>query len=178
MRTNRLQREHGVELRWTVFPLHPETPNEGMELKDLFPGRQNEIEAMQDRLLKLAVAEGLSLVRRSHTYNSRLAQELGKWAETQSKFEAYQTAVYRAFFVKGRNIAQVGELVRIAESIGLSGDETREVLENGRFAAAVDADWQRARELDVTAVPTHICGHGRLVGFSPYDDFLHLIGKR
>lgn len=167
-----------MELRWSVFPLHPETPDQGMKLTDLFPDRANEIEAMQERLVQLAASEGLTLTKRTHTYNSRLAQELGKWAETKDKFEAYRPAVYRAYFVKGRNIAQIDELVKIIESIGLSGDEARQVLENGSFATAVDTDWQRARELGVTAVPTHIFDHDRLVGFSPYDDFLSLIGKR
>ena len=149
-----------------------------MELTELFPGRANEIEAMQDRLVKLAASEGLTLTKRTHTYNSRLAQELGKWAATKGKFEAYQPTVYRAYFVKGRNIAQVEELVKIVESIGLPGDEALQVLEDGSFAAAVDADWQRSRELGVTAVPTHIYGDDRLVGFSPYEDFLGLIAKR
>jgi len=177
VRTDRLQREHGVELRWTVFPLHPETPEEGIELTRLLGRKEEEVEAVQDRLLKLAVAEGLPMVRRTHTYNSRLAQELGKWAESQGMLDTYRPAVYRAFFVKERNIAQVDELIWIIESIGLSGDEARRVLESGEFSAAVEADWQRARELGVTAVPTHLCGDKRLVGFSPYDDFLHLISK-
>jgi predicted DsbA family dithiol-disulfide isomerase len=49
------------------------------------------------------------------------------------------------------------ELVRIAEAIGLPGHEPRAVLATGSYAAAVDADWQRSRELGVTSVPTHLC---------------------
>lgn len=177
MRTDRLQREHGVELRWTVFPLHPETPEEGLELTDLLGRREDEVAAMQDRLLKLAEDEGLPMAKRTHTYNSRLAQELGKWAESQGMLDAYRPAVYRAFFVKGRNIAQMDELLWIAESVGLSKNEAREVLETGSYSEAVEADWQRAGDLGVTAVPTHLCGRKRLVGFSPYQDFLRLIGK-
>ena len=67
--------------------------------------------------------------------------------------------------------------MRIAEAVGLAGDGAREVLTAGSFAAAVDADWQRARELGITAVPSHLCAGKRLVGFAPYDDFVHLIGK-
>jgi predicted DsbA family dithiol-disulfide isomerase len=51
------------------------------------------------------------------------------------------------------------------------------VLAAGSFAAAVDADRHRARELGVSAVPTHLCAGRRLVGFSPYEDFVRLIGK-
>jgi predicted DsbA family dithiol-disulfide isomerase len=177
VRTDRLQREYGVELRWSVFPLHPETPEEGVELTELFAGREMDIEAMQTRLSQLAIAEGLPLARRTRTCNSRLAQELGKWAEAQGRGDLFRGAVYRAYFVGGSNIALVDELLQIAESVGLPLEEAQAVLAERSFAAAVDADWQRAGELRITAVPTHLCGGKRLAGFSSYDDFVRLIGK-
>ena len=177
MRTDRLQREFHVELHWTVFPLHPDTPEEGIELSELFAGREADIKAMQARLSQLAASEGIPLVERSRTYNSRRAQELGKWAESRGAGDLFRRAVYRAYFVDGINIALVDELVRIAGSVGLPGDDARDVIETGSFASAVDADWQRGGELHVTAVPTHLCSGKRLAGFSPYDDFVRLIGK-
>ena len=177
MRTDRLQQEYGIELHWTVFPLHPETPAEGMELSELFAGREADIAAMQARLVKAAAAEGLPLAIRTRTCNSRLAQELGKWAESRGTGDPFRRAVYRSYFVDGTNIALIEELVRIAGSVGLPGDEARAVLAKRSFASSVDADWQRARELRITAVPTHLCNGRRLAGFSSYDDFVRLIGK-
>jgi predicted DsbA family dithiol-disulfide isomerase len=177
VRTDRLQREYGVELHWTVFPLHPETPDEGMELAELFAGREAEIRAMQDRLSQLAAAEGLPLAPRSRTCNSRRAQELGKWAETRGMGDPFRRAIYQAYFVDGCNIALVDELIRIASSVGLPADEAGAVLAQGSFAAAVDADWRRAGDLRITAVPTHLCEGKRLAGFSSYDDFVSLIGQ-
>jgi predicted DsbA family dithiol-disulfide isomerase len=171
-----LQQEYGIELRWTVFPLHPETPEEGIELTELFAGREEMIKEMQARLRRLAEAEGLPLTERTRTYNSRRAQELGKWAEAQGKGDLFRKAVYGAYFVEGRNIAKVDELVRIAESVSLPGDEARTVLTARSFSAAVDADWQRARELGITAVPSHLCAGKRLVGLGSYEDFVRLIG--
>lgn len=178
MRTERLQREYGVQLRWSVYPLHPETPVEGMLLTELFAGREAMLRDAQARLLQIAAAEGLPMATRNHTYNSRLAQELGKWAEAQGQGTAFRMAAYRAFFVDGVNIALVDELVRIAATVDLPADEARTVLEERSYAPAVDADWQRARELQVTAVPTHLCGNRRLTGFSAYEDFVRLIGER
>lgn len=178
MRTDQLQKEYGVELRWTVFPLHPETPEEGMELSDLFAGREADFAAMQSRLSHVAAAEGLPLTTRTRTYNSRLAQELGKWAEIRGEGSSFRRAVYRAYFVQGNNIAQVDELLRIAGSIGLPMEEAGSVLATRSFAAAVDADWQRARELRITAVPTHLCGGRSLAGFRAFDDFVRLIENR
>jgi predicted DsbA family dithiol-disulfide isomerase len=110
VRTDRLQQEYRVQLRWSVFPLHPETPPEGMELAELFAGREAMIRDMQARLLQVAATEGLPLAERSRTYNSRLAQELGKWAEQQGRGDQFRHAVYRAYFVEGVNIAQDQEL--------------------------------------------------------------------
>jgi len=177
VRTDRLQQEYGIELHWTVFPLHPETPVEGMELSELFAGREADIEAMQARLAKVAAAEGLPLAIRTRTCNSRLAQELGKWAGSRDMGDPFRRAVYRAYFVDVSNIAQIDELIRIAGSVGLPVDEARGVLSERSFASAVDADWQRAREMRITAVPTHLCNGKRLAGFGSYDDFVRLIGK-
>ena len=177
MRTDRLQQDYGIELHWSVFPLHPETPVEGMELSELFVGREADIEAMQARLIKVAAAEGLTLAIRTRTYNSRFAQELGKWAESRGAGDLFRRAVYRAYFVEGSNIALDNELIRIADSVGLPVDEASVVLSERSFAPSVDADWQRAREMRITAVPTHLCDGKRLAGFSSYDDYVRLIGN-
>ena len=146
-----------------------------MELSELFAGREAMIAEMQARLARAAVAEGLPLTLRSRTYNSRRAQELGKWAESRGKGNAFHGAVYHAYFVEGVNIALVDELMALAESVGLPADEAHRVLMTGSFAPEVDADWYRSRELRITSVPTHLCGGKRLAGFSSYDDFLRLI---
>jgi len=177
VRTDRLQREYGVKLLWRVFPLHPETPEKGMALTDLFGVGSEQVAAMQARLRRVAAAEGLPLAQRSRTYNSRRAQELGKWAQERGKEEPFRLAVYRAYFVEGRNIALVDELAATAAAIGLPEEEARAALAAESYAAAVDADWKRAEELGITAVPTHLCAGRRLVGFSPFEDFVRLIGR-
>ncbi len=125
-----------------------------------------------------AVADelGLPLGERDKTYNSRLAQELGKWAESQGKGYEYHTAVFRAYFVHGVNIGKTDELVSIAESVGLSAKESRRVLEARDFREAVDTDWSRSRRMGVTAVPTFMLNQRAVVGAQPYEAlerFLH-----
>ena len=66
-------------------------------------------------------AEGLPYAKRTHTYNSRLAQELGKWADTQDGGEAIHMKLYQAYFVDQQNIADIELLVSIAEAAGLDG---------------------------------------------------------
>jgi predicted DsbA family dithiol-disulfide isomerase len=170
-----LRDEYGVELCWTVFPLHPEIPEEGMELADLFYGRNFDIGAMQRRLKTVAADVGLPIVPGIRIYNSRRAQELGKWAEAMGKGDQFLRLTYRAFFVDGRNIALLRELESIAEEAGLPRDEVYDVLAQSLFAEAVDADWSRAGEMAVTAVPFHLYGEKALVGFHPYEDYVRLL---
>ncbi len=169
MRTAQLQKEFGLTLRYTVFPLHPETPDAGMALAELFAGRGYDLDAMFARLHAVAAEVGLPLNTRTHTYNSRRAQELGKWAETLGKGDAFRDAIYHAFFVDGRNIARPDELTAIVRAIGLSADTALKILQDETFSAAVDADWQRARQLGVNAVPTLRYREQLLVGFTPYE---------
>lgn len=151
------------------FPLHPDTPPDGRTLESLFAGRGIDLEAAHDRMAHLMAAEGLPYARRTHTYNSRLAQELAKWADTTPDGEALHLALYRAYFAAGRNIADVDELVAHAEAADLPADEARAVLTERRFKDAVDADWARAAQLGITGVPTFVIGHHGTVGAQPYD---------
>jgi len=159
------------------FPLHPETPADGISIEELFAGRDIDIDAMYERMKGLMDAEGLPYGQRSHTYNSRLAQELGKWADTQPGGEAIHDALYRAYFVDGRNIGDVNELVEIAEAVGLPADEARAVLESRSFKEAIDVDWSRSRSYGITGVPTFVAGGYGVVGAQPYETLEHLVKR-
>jgi predicted DsbA family dithiol-disulfide isomerase len=174
-RVARLKKEHGVQVKFVHFPLHPETPAEGKSLDELFAGRGYDIAKMQAQMRARMAAEGLPYGDRKMTYNSRLAQELGKWAETQAGGEAIHDALFRAYFVDGRNIGDFDVLVQVAESIGLDGAKARDVLATRSFKAAVDADWDKSRAYGVTGVPTYVTGGRGVVGAQPYEALEDLV---
>jgi predicted DsbA family dithiol-disulfide isomerase len=158
-----------VNIAWTHFPLHPETPEEGVSLEELFAGRNVDRQASQARMRGLMAQEGLPYGERTKTYNSRLAQELGKWADMQPNGTGIHDALFRAYFVDGQNIGNLDTLVAIAEGVGLSGAEARQVLAQRRFKDAVDADWQRSRAFGITGVPTFVANGRGVVGAQPYE---------
>lgn len=167
MSIEKLKANYPVTIRWIPFPLHPDTPVEGKSLAELFAGR--DIEPMRQRMKMLMAEAGLDYGDRSHTYNSRLAQELGKWADTQEGGEAIHEALYRAYFVDNVNLYDIDLLVGIAEGVGLDGSAARAVLEQRLFKDAVDADWQRAWEMGISGVPTFYSDELVVVGCQPYD---------
>ena len=169
MRIERLTERYDVSVTWVHFPLHPETPAEGRSLEDLFAGRDFDLEAMKARLVELAKQQGLPYGDRSMTYNSRLAQELGKWADGQDGGEAIHDALFRAYFADGLNIGNAEVLLEIAGQLDLDVDAARQALETRSFRDAVDRDWQRSRELAITGVPTFVAGGYGVVGAQPYE---------
>ncbi len=128
-----------------------------------------------DHLKQVAGGLGLPLGDRKMTYNSRLAQELGKWSESMGKGNAFHHAMFRAYFVDGENIAKDHVLVKVARSIGLNGDETRRVIQARTYSKAVDLDWKRSYELSVNAVPTFLFERQILVGVQKYESLERLL---
>jgi len=163
----KLKENYPVQIRWNPFPLHPETPQEGRSLAELFTGRN--IEPMKRQMRKLMAEAGLEYGERTHTYNSRLAQELAKWADTQERGQAIHDALYRAYFADNMNLSDIGALVEIASDLNLDGNLARQILKQRSFREAVDADWERARQLGITGVPTFFQNDLAVVGCQPYE---------
>ncbi|TMB33173.1 MAG: hypothetical protein E6J61_06045 [Deltaproteobacteria bacterium] len=177
MRIEKLKTEHRLKIRLVHFPLHPDTPAEGRSLADLFAGRNLDLEALHAQMKARMDAEGLPYGERARTYNSRLAQELGKWADTQPGGEAIHDAIFRAYFAEGRDISQPAVLLDVARQVGLPIDAAREVLDKRTFKDAIDADWKLSREYGVTGVPTFVAGRYGVVGAQPYDELVQLVQK-
>jgi len=169
VRIEQLRKQYDIIVQWVAFPLHPDTPEDGLNLEKLFSGRNLDIEQMMQRLRKVAGDLGLPWGERKKTYNSRLSQELSKWAESQGKGEQFHEAIFRAYFVEGINIGKANELIRLVRSIGLPGDQAQAVLDTRSFKQAVDADWQRSHALGITAVPTFMVNNAKLVGAQSYE---------
>ena len=177
MRIEKLRTEHNVKVEWVHFPLHPETPAEGRPLAAMFGGREADRKARHEQMKERMDAEGLPYGERTHTYNSRLAQELGKWADTQPGGDALHDAFFRAYFVEARDISNPETMLDIVKSAGLSVDEAREVLEKRTFKDAVDADWKLSRQYGITGVPTFVVGRYGVVGAQPYEALEQLVEK-
>lgn len=168
-RVKKIKENYNVEVKLVHFPLHPETPVEGRTLQDMFGTGPEDIEAKNTQMRGLMAAEGLPYNDRSHTFNSRLAQEIGTWAETQPGGNAIHDKFFEAYFVDGKNVADIEVIIDIVKSVGLDEAEARAVIAERRFKDAVDADWEKSRAYGVTGVPTFVSKGQGLVGAQPYE---------
>ena len=162
-------------MHWRAFPLHPDTPEDGLTLQQLFANQPIDIDAMLARLKQIAAELNLPFGERTMTYNSRLAQELGLWAEDQGRGDAFHMAAFKAYFADGKNLARASVLMELVDAAGLPQDQAATVLKTRSYAAPVDADWALARQKQVTAVPTFIMGINKLVGAQPYEALVQMV---
>lgn len=170
MSIEKLKENHDVTTSWVAFPLHPNTPPEGLLMKDLYKNRDpDQMKATGDYLKSQMAEAGLPYNRRTRLDNSRLAQELGAWADTQAGGDAFHDAMFTAYFVDDRNIGDADELVTIAGSVGLDELEAGEVLKQRSFSPNVTRDWERAWSEGVTGVPTFTARDLFVFGCQPYE---------
>ena len=177
MRIEKLKQAFNIDVEFVHFPLHPETPVEGRALQDLFGTGPDDIRQKNARMMGLMADEGLPYAERSHTYNSRLAQELGKWADTKPGGEAIHDALFRAYFVDTKNIGDRDVLLEVAHSVGLPVNEAKTVIDERTFKDAVDQDWAKSRQYGVTGVPTFVAAMTGVVGAQPYEAIAHLLSE-
>ena len=138
-----------MALRWVQFPLHPDTPAAGLALADLFKGR--DLTGMHKQMQARMAAAGL------------------EWAETREGGAAIHMALFRAYFVFSRNLADIDVLLDIAGSVGLDTGEARNVLEQRTFREQVDGDWQYCYDIGITGVPSFLAQNQLVVGCQSYE---------
>lgn len=145
-----------------------------MRLEELFAGQDFNIEAAMAHLAKVAEELGLAFGVRTMTYNSRKAQELGKWAEEQGRGEEFHLAAFRAYFAQGLNLYDEDVLREVSRQADLQPDKALAALRSGAYVQAVDADWSYSRERGIRAVPTFSLEGRSLVGAQPYESLAGL----
>jgi predicted DsbA family dithiol-disulfide isomerase len=160
-----LQAQRPVDVTWSPFPLHPSTPPEGLLLSDLLRGM--DLEATHRRIYALLDELGLEHGERDRTYNTRLAQELLLWAKTQDGGDALVPLLYRAYFVHNHNLAEEKVLLDAVQEAGLDVAGAQKALRERSFSAALDKEWLRARQYQISGVPAFIAGGYQMTGFHP-----------
>lgn len=169
-----MQQAYQIEVKLTHFPLHPEIPPEGLDAGIYF-GNPAGVSKIRGQLAQMLAAEELPFGHVDRMVNSRLSQELALWAVTQPGGEAFHDALFRAYFVDVRNLAEIDVLVDVAGQVGLSKEAARQSLQERPYREAVEADWQRAFHLGISAVPTFVVGNKGMIGARPYADLEKLV---
>ena len=144
------------------YQLAPDSPIdvEGSHLDYLaskFGMPEAQVREMLDRVTGIAAEVGLDYDFESvQQTNTTRAHELLHLAKDRGLQDALKERLMVAYFVEGRHIGHVDDLVGLAAEVGLDPAEARAALDDHRYAEAVDADIAQAREYGITGVPFYV----------------------
>lgn len=161
-----LQQKRALDVQWHPFPLHPDTPAEGLSISQLFGGA--DIDEVHARLYAIMDEAELPYSKeRSRLFNTRKAQELLLWAKDQGAAPQLIDSLFRAYFVENRNLSDEAVLREALIRAELDADAAMQTLQEGSYAEDVDAAWQLARQSRITGVPAFIGGGYQFSGYQP-----------
>jgi predicted DsbA family dithiol-disulfide isomerase len=152
------QRDH-VRVVHRAFQLDPtmpkgETQDQLEVLTRKYGAAAQQIKAQQAELVRLAAVEGLEYHLdgglAGNTFDAHRLIRLGLERGVQ---DAVVERFFRAHFTEQRSLFDPQSLIELAAEAGLDPDETRTVLKDDRYADAVEADIQQAREYGANGVP-------------------------
>lgn len=151
-----------VEVVYRSFELDPTAPRHGHEpttsvLARKYGRSEDEMRAMQQQLVEVAAAEGLTLRLFDNVHTNtvdahrllHLALETGG-PELQRELKERLLAAY---FLRAEDVGDHEVLTRTAIEAGLDEGRVREVLAGEEYADAVAADIAQARAYGATGVP-------------------------
>jgi predicted DsbA family dithiol-disulfide isomerase len=141
----------------------------------LFRGREDALEGFYQQIKSIADSYDLPYSKRDMTYNSRLAQELAAWADTEEGGEKLHNQLYEAYFVANKNIADLTVLLELVAAAGLDVTRAEEVLTQRLFSPEIDQHWQRAQSMGLSGVPTFVCDELYVVGHQQYEVLLRFL---
>ena len=135
---------------WKAFELRPDP----VPARD--PAGEYLTRVWRDSVYPLAEQLGMTMRLPPIQPRSRRAHEAAKWAQTQDRFDAYNDAVFRAFFERGEDISDIDVLAKLARDLNLDESSLRAALENKQFEPSVIDDEREAAEIGVHAVPAFV----------------------
>ena len=156
-----LRPEVTSEITWRPFPLKPDIPEEGMERRAYLAAKfGGEVHAdrlyAKDTEAGATVDKPFAFDRIRRTPNTRDAHRLIRLAGAEGRADATVEALFRAYFIDGRDIGDIAVLAAIAGTVGLDREETRRFLESSAGLEEVIAEDRGARRLGINAVPCFV----------------------
>lgn len=113
-----------------------------------------------DALLPLAAEVGVQVGPPPFATRTRKAHEAARLAESRGVGAPMRAAIFRAFFVEGRDIGRVDVLVELGAALGLDPSEVKVVLDVDSLTDGVLRDNALAARAGIAATPTLVVGEG------------------
>ncbi|HEX8705656.1 MAG TPA: DsbA family oxidoreductase [Myxococcaceae bacterium] len=148
-----------VKIQYHAFLLDPATPEEGENLADRLQRRYGRDPKQMFAVVESAAREsGLTLdfTKVKNTYQTLKGHTLIRHAAQKGTQKALTEALFKAYFLEGRNINSVTELTAIATQHGFTAQEVETLLSNPAELELTRAEARQATEQGITGVPFYV----------------------
>lgn len=170
-----------VDIRWRPFQVDPDLPREGQDrasyLEEKYGAPEDVREALEN-IADIAREFGLPLAfeKIRHQPNTLEAHRLIRFARDFGAELRIVEALFRAFFLDGRDIGDRSVLATVAARIGLNPERVEAFLAGTDDIEAVKQELSGFRALGVEHVPRFvIAGKETITGLIPSEDFADAI---
>ena len=165
-----------LSISWRPYQLDPTIPPEGKDRRAYMEAKFGSAERIKEIHARVAAAgegEGIPFAfdRIKVSPNTLDAHRLVRWASEAGRQGDIVEALFRAYFIEGRNVGDAAVLTDIAAAHGLDRDDIAARLASGEDREAVREEIEAAQRIGVTGVPTFIlAGRYGLVGAQPAEE--------
>ena len=170
-----------IHVTWRPFQLNPTMPLDGMDRSAYLKAKFGSLEAfgqMKEQLLAAGEEEQIPFAfeKIQRTPNTFSAHRLVWHAAQQGKQDEVVEALFRVYFLEGKNIGDVKILTHMADEAGLDRTETETFLASDKGVVEVKDEEAVGRRLGIRGVPYFFFnGNMSLSGAQPPDIFVSTI---
>jgi len=163
----KLKNKFDIEMEHIGIEIHPETPDEGINLK----GRISGTEEMYEHLRSRGKEYGLNFCDIRLLSNSRKALIVGEYGKNAE----FTHEVFKAYFERCLDIGKEAVLFEIAQKVGLTKKDVEDCLKNLLYRNSFANNCAEARKYDIWSVPTFIINDKhRITGAQAEETFVEL----
>jgi len=148
-------------VRWRTFQLNPQMPEDGMDRQRYLAlkfGGAARAQELYETIRQVGESEGIAFQfdAITRTPNTVLSHRLLRLAESEGRDTAVAEALFRAYFLDGKDIGDPQALTVIAEEAGLDAGAVQDFLGSEDLADEILAEDRFARRLGIAGVPCFI----------------------
>ena len=150
-----------ISVNWRAFQLNPALPMGGLSRQEYtaskFGGKEN-AKAVYDRVRLAAEQVGLTLHFDDITVqpNSTKMHELIYASKETALTDDLIEALFKAFFIDGRDLSRKENIRQIARDIGMSDEVIHNTVESDNYAGQVSEDLKESQRLGISGVPFYV----------------------
>lgn len=153
--------DHPFTIEWHPYQLNPDMAAGGMDRREYLElkfGGQDGAMKVYGEIAKKAEEAGLNIdfAAIKTTPNTINAHRLIHWAGLEGRQAFVVAALFKAYFVEGRDIGNDGVLCNIAGDSGMDADMVERLLATESDLDDIRARDAHSREMGVRGVPTFI----------------------